>query len=200
MIKLSNINHHDNHRHDHKNRDRRQSYVCLVTSGMTAAYPLQPDIFDRPAFPRQNLKLCEGAREREIVSPPTPMISLVYPQLSPRSLVSWSIILHIKTHVIENMDIIDNKVVKQSSSRSQGPRLSPELGISSDIIQDNRRIPSSTSSLRMSSIPRAKSETLRRSPRKRNRVSFDPDDLPCINQPPTVYKKITGELNLILIF
>ena len=96
---------------------------------------------------------------------------------------------------------LDNKVVKRSSSRSQGIQPSPELSVSSDIVhkRDDRGIPCSTSNLRTPSIPRAKSEILRRSPRKRNRVSFDSDDLPYLNQPPTVYES-PGELKHILIF
>ena len=60
-------------------------------------------------------------------------------------------------------------------------------------------IPSSTSNFRSPSIPQAKSETLQSSPRKRNRVSSVSDDLPCLDQPPTVYK-IPGELKHILTF
>ena len=62
--------------------------------------------------------------------------------------------------------------------------------MSSDI-GDDSGIPSSTSYLRSPSIPQAKSKTLRRSPRKRNCVSSDPDDLPCLS--PT-FSKISGEL------
>ena len=81
--------------------------------------------------------------------------------------------------------------------------------------QEDSDIPSSTSNFRTPSItpsipyvlltppkstsPQTESETLRKSPRKRKRVSSDSDDLPCQDQPPTVYK-IPGELKHILTF
>jgi hypothetical protein len=63
--------------------------------------------------------------------------------------------------------------------------------------QNDSHIPSLTSNFRWPSTPEAESETLRRSPRKRNRVSCDSNDLPCLDQIPTVYK-VPGELKYIV--
>ena len=100
-------------------------------------------------------------------------------------------------HVIEDLDIIENKAVKhktppRSSSQSQGPRPPPKLSVSSVVVS------SSSSNFRTPNIPRAESESLQRSPRKRNRVSFDSDDLRCQEQSPTVYK-IPGELHILTL-
>ena len=65
--------------------------------------------------------------------------------------------------------------------------------------QDVSDIRSSISNFRSPSIRQAKSENLRKSPRKRDRVSSDFDDLSCLDQPPTVCN-ITGELKHIFTF
>ena len=105
--------------------------------------------------------------------------------------------------LLKALGVIDNKVVKhktprRSSSQSQGPRPSPKLSVSSIVVheQDEIDIPSSSSNIRTPSILRAESETLQRSPRKRNRVSFDSDDPPSEDPSPTVYN-IPGELKNI---
>ena len=155
------------------------------------------------------------------------------------------VLLFFKTHVFEDLDIVENKVVKhksprRSSSRSQRPRSSPKFSVSSVVVQDDSEIPStsnfrmpsipqaevveheimdlvsedewdnwdvdessvvvfkqddsdipsSTSNFRTPSIHQAESETLRKSPRKRNRVSSDSNDLPVYKTP--------GELKYIL--
>lgn len=65
------------------------------------------------------------------------------------------------------------------------------------IKQKNSNIPSLISNFRMPDVPQAELGTPRRSPRKKNRVSSDSDDLPRLS--PTVYKT-PGELIYILTF
>lgn len=65
------------------------------------------------------------------------------------------------------------------------------------IKQKESNVPSFTSNFRSSSFSKAEPGTLRKSPRKSNRVSCS--DLPCEDQPPTFFK-IPGELNHILTF
>jgi hypothetical protein len=62
----------------------------------------------------------------------------------------------------------------------------------------DRDTPSSSGNFRTPTICQAKSESLRRSPRKRSRFSSDSNDLPCQDQPPTVYNN-PGELKHTLL-
>ena len=138
------------------------------------------------------------------MSLPTPMIShiKINLQLSTKSLVSCTFLI-LKTHFTDDLDL-DNKVVKHKSPRrsySHLPRPSPEQGVSSVVVhkQADSDVPSSTSNFRSPSIPHAISETLRSSPRKKIHLSSESDDLPCLDQPPTVYK-IPSKLKHILTF
>ena len=102
-----------------------------------------------------------------------------------------------RKHVQEEKDTVQKEESEVAEHEIVDLVSEDELNIwkvdESNVVVFKREDTSSTSNLRSPSI-QAESETLRRSPRKKNRVTSASDDLPCLDQPQTDYK-IPGELN-----